>query len=343
MFEINLENLITEARSEYKEFEADLVNYNNWQREKSAHFGELAKIVNLANNLEKIECEIKGVESMIQNEQDKEMIVVVKNELKNLEEKKLSLTEKIKETFGVVDTKEKNEVILEIRAGAGGEEAAIFAGNLLNMYKRYSEKNNWSFILIDESKSDLDGYKEVVVEIKGKNIFKKLMNESGVHRIQRVPATEKSGRVHTSTASVVVLPIAKEEEMEIRPDDLEITFSRAGGPGGQNVNKVETAVRILHKPSGVVVSSREERSQMKNRENAMRVLRAKLVDEKSRKAESEMAGLRKEQVGTQDRSEKIRTYNVLQDRVTDHRLKQSWHNIEKIFAGEIDEIVEAFN
>lgn len=342
MFELKLENLISEARKEYKELEADLVNYNNWPREKSVHFGELAKIVNLADESEKADKEIKETLDMLKNEQDEEMIVAVKNELKKLEEKKISFMEKIKEVFGIADTKEKNEIILEIRAGAGGEEASIFAGNLLNMYKRYAEKNNWSFILVDESKSDLDGYKEVVVEIKGKNVYKKLMNESGVHRIQRVPATEKSGRVHTSTASVVVLPIVKEEEMEIRPDDLEITFSRAGGPGGQNVNKVETAVRILHKPSGVVVGSREERSQMKNREKAMRVLRAKLLDEKSRKAESEMAGLRKVQVGTQDRSEKIRTYNVLQDRVTDHRLKQSWHNIEKIFAGEIDEIVDAF-
>lgn len=342
MSELKLENLIKESRREYKELEMDLVNYNSWQREKSAHFGELAKIVNLANESEKVSEEIKEIHDMLENEQDEEMLAAARSELKNLEEKKLSLTEKLKEAFGIADTKEKNEVILEIRAGAGGEEAAIFAGNLLTMYKRYAEKNNWSFILMDESKSDLDGYKEVVVEIKGKSVYKKLANESGVHRIQRVPATEKSGRVHTSTASVVVLPVAREEEMEIRPDDLEITFSRAGGPGGQNVNKVETAVRILHKPTGVVVSSREERSQMKNRENAMRVLRAKLVDEKSRKAESEMAGLRKSQVGTQDRSEKIRTYNVLQDRVTDHRLKQSWHNIEKIFAGELDEIVEAF-
>lgn len=342
MAEINLENLIKQAKEEYLELEADLQNFSSWRQERQARFGELAKFVNFVRDFEKTSKEIEDTLKMLYEEKDEEMVLEIKNEQKVLEEKKNALEEKIKEFFGFSEGAEKNEVILEIRAGAGGEEAAIFALDLFNMYRRFAEKNNLSFIVLDESKSELGGYKEAVVEVKGKNVYKNLMYESGVHRIQRIPATEKSGRVHTSTASVAVLPIAKEEDMEIRADDLEITFSRAGGPGGQNVNKVETAVRILHKPTGIVVSSREERSQMKNRENAMRVLRAKLADEKSRKAGEEIAGIRKEQVGTQDRSEKIRTYNVLQDRVTDHRLKKSWHNIEKIFAGEIDEIIEAF-
>lgn len=343
MFNQNLENLIFGAKKEYSEFEAEVSDYQNWGNEKQARFGELAKIVNLADELEKIDKEKEGVLELIKGESDDEMIKIAEGELKTLEEKLAVLEEKIKEMFGISDGGGVNEIFLEIRAGAGGEEAAIFAVDLFNMYKRYAEKNKWNFSLLDESKSGLDGYKEVVAEIRGKDVYKKLKNESGVHRVQRVPATEKSGRVHTSTASVAILPVPKEKDIEIRPDDLEITFSRAGGPGGQNVNKVETAVRVLHKPSGIVVSSREERSQLKNRENAMKVLRAKLLEIESQKSGAEIGSLRKEQVGTQDRSEKIRTYNILQDRVTDHRLKQSWHNIEKIFSGELDEIIESFS
>lgn len=338
----NFENLISEMKKEYSGLESDLSNYSTWPKERQARFGELAKLLSFVAEFEKIEKDITDVLRMKEDDNIEELKDVAEEELKTLELKKNSLWRKIEEFFGFAETKSGNEIILEIRAGAGGEEASLFAEDLFKMYQKYADKNNWSFVLTDESKSDLGGFKEVVAEIKGKNVYGKLKNESGVHRIQRIPATEKSGRVHTSTASVAVLPVAKEEEIEIKPDDLEITFSRAGGPGGQNVNKVETAVRILHKPTGIVVGSREERSQLKNREKALKVLRAKLLDEKLRKSQAEIGSLRKEQVGTQDRSEKIRTYNILQDRVTDHRLKKSWHNIEKIFAGEIDDIVDAF-
>lgn len=341
----NFENLILEAKKEYGELEAAVSDYQNWSKEKQARFGELAKIVGLAKEIGKISKEKEDVLELIKNESgvDAEMAKIAESELKTLEEKAGALEKKLKEMFGFSTSGGVNEIFLEIRAGAGGEEAAIFAADLFNMYEKYAEKNSWNFTLVDESRSGLDGYKEVVAEIRGKDVYKKLKNESGVHRVQRVPATEKSGRVHTSTASVAILPIPKEQDIEIRADDLEITFSRAGGPGGQNVNKVETAVRVLHKPSGIVVGSREERSQLKNRENAMKVLRAKLSEIEAQKSGAEIGSLRKEQVGTQDRSEKIRTYNVLQDRVTDHRLKKSWHNIEKIFSGELDEIVGAFN
>ncbi|MBI4059696.1 PCRF domain-containing protein [Candidatus Giovannonibacteria bacterium] len=233
-------------------------------------------------------------------------------------------------------------IILEIRAGAGGQEASLFASELFRMYRNFAGRRGWGFHVLDESKSELGGYKYAVAEISGEGAYQNLKQESGVHRIQRVPKTEKSGRIHTSTASVAVLPEAKEKDIEVREADLEMTFSRAGGPGGQNVNKVETAVRILHKPTGLVVSSREERSQQKNREKALSILRAKLLDEKKRKEEAALARERREQIGTADRSEKIRTYNFTQDRITDHRIKKSFHNIEKIMDGDLDAIVKAF-
>jgi peptide chain release factor 1 len=230
--------------------------------------------------------------------------------------------------------------VLEIRAGAGGEEAAIFAMNLATMYRRFAERQGWNFIKMSESLTDLGGYKEAVFEIKGRDCYKKLRLETGVHRIQRVPATEKSGRVHTSTASVVILPIRKKVKFEINPADIEIEFSRSGGKGGQNVNKVETAVRLIHKPTGIDVKCTSQRSQHANREKAMEVLQARLEIMKEEEEAKKFASNRKKQIGTGDRSEKIRTYNILQDRVTDHRIKESWHNIDLIFDGKIDDILD---
>lgn len=232
-----------------------------------------------------------------------------------------------------------NSIIIEIRAGAGGDEAALFAYTLSEMYKKYATGKRWGITMIDESTNEIGGYKEVIFEVTGKGVYQEFRYESGVHRIQRVPATEKSGRIHTSTASVAVMPVYPETSFEIRPEDLEVTFTRAGGPGGQNVNKVETAVRLLHKPSGVVVFSAQERSQLKNRERAMSILRAKLIEEKKRKEQAASQEVRRLQIGTGDRSEKIRTYNYLQDRITDHRIKKSWHNIGKILAGELGPII----
>jgi peptide chain release factor 1 len=234
-----------------------------------------------------------------------------------------------------------NKIIVEIRAGAGGDEASIFAGDLARMYQRYAAKRGWSFSILDSSENN-QGYKSLTAEVKGEGCYEALKHESGVHRVQRIPKTEKAGRVHTSTASVAILPIVEAREVNISPNDLEVTFSRAGGPGGQNVNKVETAVRILHKPTGIVVASREERSQYANREKAMDVLRAKLYELEQIRAVGNIAQDRRDQIGSADRSEKIRTYNFPDDRITDHRIGKKWHNIEKILEGEFDPIVKAF-
>ena len=235
-----------------------------------------------------------------------------------------------------------SKAILEIRAGTGGDEAAIFAGNLARMYQRYAEKRGWKFTVLDTSSTSLNGYKTFIAQIKGDGVFQDLEQESGVHRVQRIPETEKSGRVHTSTASVAIMPVVEAKEVTINPSDLEITFFRSSGPGGQNVNKVETAVRILHKPTGVVVSSQTSRTQMENREHAMDILRSKIHEAELKKQQAEMGELRRSQIGSADRAEKIRTYNFPQDRITDHRLGKKFHNLEKVLDGEIDPIIKAF-
>ncbi len=235
------------------------------------------------------------------------------------------------------------KVILEIRAGAGGDEAAIFAGDMARMYQRYAARRGWRFTALDSNETSLNGFKSFTAEVEGEGVYDSLKQESGVHRVQRIPKTEKAGRVHTSTISVAILPIVEAKEVDLKDGDLEVTFSRAGGPGGQNVNKVETAVRILHKPTGIVVASRSERAQHANREKAMQVLRAKLYEEQQRQAVGSITDLRREQIGSGDRSEKIRTYNFPDDRVTDHRFNAKVHNIEKLLDGNLDMLLEKIN
>jgi len=276
---------------------------------------------------------------------DRELKTLAEEDLKNIINQKIALAEQMEEILKEEQVEEEfpNEVILEVRAGAGGDEAALFAYQLAQMYKKYAEIRGWSWRPVDESENSIGGYKEASFEIRGKGVYKDLRFETGVHRIQRVPATEKNGRVHTSTASVAILPMRKNVKIEINPADLEIEFSRAGGKGGQNVNKVETAVRLTHKPTGLMVRSTAERSQSANKEHAMNILQAKLDELHQAEDNKKYDANRKSQVGTADRSEKIRTYNILQDRITDHRINKSWHNIETIMKGDIQKILDEMN
>ncbi len=296
----------------------------------------------------KLDTDAASIHEMAQK--DLSMAELAATELADIAKQKNELFEQMKAIVTADEAAERaaeqadrfpNELILEVRAGAGGDEAALFAAELAAMYQGYATRMGWTFTKVSESQSDLGGYKEAVFEIHGHDAFRKLRFETGVHRIQRIPETEKSGRVHTSTASVAILPLRKKIKFQINPADLEIETSRAGGKGGQNVNKVETAVRIIHKPTGLDVRSTAERSQNANKEKALAILAAKLEQRQEEAEAKKFAAHRKEQIGTGDRSEKIRTYNILQDRVTDHRLKESWHNIEQIFAGNLDDIITA--
>ena len=298
------------------------------------------KTAYLAESLERILKEEEEVRSMLAG--DISMAELGKKELADLNVQRNTL---VRQMDGILEEEKEeeefpNELVLEVRAGVGGEEAALFAKKLADMYRGYAAKKSWSFVVVDESPTSIGGYKEASFEINGKGSYKTLRFETGVHRIQRVPETEKSGRVHTSTASVAILPIRKQTTLEVPPSDIEIEFSRAGGKGGQNVNKVETAVRLTHKPTGLVVRCTSERSQGRNREKAMGILLSKLERMKEEEEAKKYSGERKSQIGTADRSEKIRTYNILQDRVTDHRIKENWHNLPSIFEGNMDAIVE---
>ena len=295
----------------------------------------------IAGLLEKLEREEKEVREMLDS--DASLHELASKELKFIQEERERLEKQAEDILNKEKEAEEfpNEIVLEVRAGAGGDEASLFAWELAHMYEKFAEIKGWQWKVNYESKSELNGYKEASFEIKGNDVWKIMRHETGVHRVQRIPATEKNGRVHTSTASVAVLPIRKKITFQINPADFEMEYSRSGGKGGQNVNKVETAVRIIHKPTGLDVRSTNERSQLANREKAMMILTAKLQQLEEEKEAQKYSGERKNQIGSGDRSEKIRTYNFSQDRVTDHRIKKSWHNLPKIMLGEIGEMIDA--
>ncbi|MBU1046846.1 PCRF domain-containing protein [Patescibacteria group bacterium] len=323
-----IENLENESQNEEVAFDLEECKKN-------------PKTSYLAQEYESILHQENQTKSMVS--EDPSMKELAQEELKEFESRKKAIQEQILNIIEQTKEEEKfpNEIILEIRAGAGGDEASLFAQNLAEMYERFSEKQGWSFKLLNSSVNDTGGYKEVSFEIKGQDVYKKLRFETGVHRVQRVPTTEKMGRVHTSTASVAIMPIRKYKQIELGPDEYDMEFSRSSGAGGQNVNKVETAVRLIHKATGLDVRCTAERSQLKNREQAMSMLIAKIQQQKDEEEAKKHSSDRQSQIGTADRSEKIRTYNYLQDRITDHRIKQSWHNMEKIMLGNIDAIIEA--
>lgn len=306
-----------------------------------AHYKKNPRTAHLAQSFERIEKEEAELRALA--ERDPAMKEMADKELVSFVEQKTALQAQMQDIAEVTKEEEAfpNELMLEVRAGVGGDEAALFARELSDMYRAFSERSGWSWSALYVSENGIGGYKEAAFEIKGKGCCKLLRFETGVHRIQRVPETEKMGRVHTSTASVAIMPIRSGVRFEVNPADLEVEFSRAGGKGGQNVNKVETAVRIFHKPTGLVVRSTAERSQGRNREKALHILSAKLEALSIEAAAKKSADARRAQIGTGDRREKVRTYNILQDRVTDHRVKESWHNLPTIFAGGIEGIIEA--
>jgi peptide chain release factor 1 len=270
---------------------------------------------------------------------DSDMRAMAEAELATVDTEAETMSKAIQIALLPKDAADEGSAIIEVRAGTGGDEAALFAGDLFRMYVKYAERQRWKVEVLSSSEGTAGGFKEIVAEVSGRGVFARLKFESGVHRVQRVPATEAQGRVHTSTATVAVLPEAEEVEIQIDPKDLEIDTFKASGAGGQHVNKTESAIRITHRPSGVVVACSEERSQLQNRERAMQMLRSVLLDRKQREADEAMGSLRRSQVGTGDRSEKIRTYNFPQDRITDHRINENFSDIAAILEGKLDRIV----
>ncbi len=301
---------------------------------------ELAEVVENYRRRRNLAQELDSTRAMLQEQMDKEMEVLVEEEIERLQDELDSLDHKLRRLLAPKDPHDEKDVIVEIRAGTGGGEAALFAADLYRMYTRHAENHGWGNRFLSANPTGVGGFKEVIFEVKGKGAYSRLKFESGVHRVQRVPVTESGGRIHTSTATVAVLPEMEEVEVEIAPDDLRIDVFRASGHGGQSVNTTDSAVRITYLPTGLVVTCQDERSQLQNRQRALAILRARLYDSARREQEAQISQDRRRQVGTGERSEKIRTYNFPQNRVTDHRLGYSSHQLERVLAGDLDGFIE---
>lgn len=343
---------ISDIKREYQDLLLQLSDpelISDWEKferltKKKNH---LEKIFQKEEEIAEIKNRLAENQSIISAKEDSELISLAESENIQLQEKEKILEKQLENLLNNEESKSQqsntspNSAIIEIRAGTGGEEAALFCADLFRMYSKYAETKNWKKIVLNCHYSDLGGIKEVIFELKDGDVFSEMQYEAGVHRVQRIPITEKSGRIHTSTVSVAVLARPKKGKISINPNDLKITTYKASGPGGQYVNKRMTAVRVLHLPTGITVTSQTERNLQENRENALSILEAKLLEQKEIQEQEKILNQRRSQIGKAQRAEKIRTYNFPQNRVTDHRLKKSWHNLDRILEGELDKIIEA--
>ena len=337
---------LKEVKNRYLETEAALarpetVFDNELYVKLMKDYKELTPLMEKYSEYEKAEGELNEASYMMENESDPEMKEMATAEYYDLRDKLSSLTEELKILLLPRDPNDDKNVVMEIRAGAGGEEAALFAGVLFRMYSMYAEKHRFKISVMSSNETELGGYKEITFTVSGEGAYSRLKYESGVHRVQRVPETESQGRIQTSTATVAVLPEVEDVKIEINPADLEIESCKSSGAGGQHINKTESAVRITHKPSGIVVECQEERSQFKNKDKALKLLRAKLYDIKQREQNDKIAGERRSQVGTGDRSERIRTYNFPQGRISDHRISLTLYTLESFVNGDLDDVIDA--
>ena len=335
---------IEEIKKEYEKLLEKLSNpglISNWEKfeELSKRKTHLEKIIEKEKEIRDLKNKLEENKEIISAQDEPELALLAEEELKTLIEKQKALEKKLDSLLKDKSEVGPESVVVEIRAGTGGEEAALFAADLFRMYTKFGQSQGWKQILLDSSPSDLGGFKEIIFELKNGDVFSKMKYEGGVHRIQRIPVTEKSDRIHTSTASVAVLPTSKASKTKISPSDLKIAFFNSSGPGGQNVNKRKTAVRLTYLPTGLAVTSRVSRNQQENKEFALSILEARLMQQKQQMFEAKVSGERRAQIKGAKRSEKIRTYNFPQDRVTDHRIKKSWHRIEKILDGDLGKIV----
>ncbi len=340
----DLKEKLEEVKEQYDKLnkkisDPEVINDSEYQDLLKKH-AKLKKIVDKYEEYKQILKEIKEAEEMVEEEDDGDVIELAEMELSELKPQKETLENELPMMLLPNNPENKKDVIVEIRAGAGGDEASLFAADLYRMYKHYAEDNGWNVEVMSANNSEMGGFKEIIFSVEGNNVFKRLKYESGVHRVQRVPKTESSGRIHTSTATVAVLPEVEEVEVDIDESDLKIDFYRSSGPGGQSVNTTDSAVRITHEPTGVTVSCQDEKSQHKNKARAMRILRARLKEKFEEEKREERDEARQNQIGSGQRSEKIRTYNFPQGRVSDHRINLTVHQLEKILDGKLDFLID---